>query len=857
MKILIITIVLAIGIYLVYRAMRTEGFGSFYDTQNPYTSSQQDYHWNKYNRGLVFTDGLQDAVARIDQATGSVDTQYNTIKPQGLAKYFSVDPLPGMFAQNQQCASVTQPSLLPAHSPNTSSGCGWWYVDDDNTASTAARGNQSGPFDVTLPSRLIGGVWIWDLALAQKKEDIKRCRRIKSCEMIDLFPGECGFCSSLNISVPVDKFGKCKYPTDPLYNCGENPVLNPARCPVPAAPPVINPDGTLSPASVVKSICDPVGGKLSMECLISLALGVGLSKSGAILSILNGDPKGYMSTDGNLAFNYTSANAIVSQDCKIVYDPAFVGAGVCSRNDAMQYYLRIYNAVTTGTTTRCREAAGFLAFGTPFDPCNYDPNQKGPFDVQCLQRTFRESGCQPDGTNYPTLENKRSVDILTWSGVKAVYDALRANSNSTDYQVQSTNALQCLGVTISPKIKDCGDTRGCEVIWYAWENDYNFPVNSTTKQTYLGRQISANIPNFDATYGSTFNPYARTSTICFRARTNLINTGKPRSATLWVMGDDGIVIKWGAKTIMNVWYDQSPTAYTSTPFVLASSTPLDMYWYLDYGGATFIPKLSNPDGSYDYIPSTMIQMDVPSGFPVCRWDFYMGTYNERKSILSSKPNNLQFGTLGNKKCAMFTDPNAAIIVNNKLRAGAFTTLTFMIYLTSLTGFSTLFAFINGSVKCDADASQQSTDFIGGGYDSEGGLWIMVMPTLTGGMPSKAWMVGTASNVITLNQWTHVTFAFDADFMGAGIFVNGNEVGRTRDETINGQFHNNMITQTSTIGIGPFKVGCNGFPLSCGIAWSHWFDYTFTAANAQQDMNMVFTKSAVYPEDSTTGWVAQF
>lgn len=855
MKILIITVVLAIGLFLIYRATRNEGegFRGFYDAQSSYTRGNQDYYWNTFNRGLIFTDGLQDSVAQIDKAIGSVDTQYNTIKKPGLDKYFSVDPLPGMLVENQECAKVAEPSMLPRHDSKAASGCGWWYVDEDNKPSTAARGSEGGAFDTTLPNRYPGGVWIWDLEEAQKKEDIKRCRRIKTCDMSDLFPGKCGFCPVIDASVPVDRYGMSKYPDDPSYNCGDKPIMNPAMCPRPILPPIVNEDGTLSPAPVPVDICDPVNGRLSLECLISLATGVGLSESGAIVSILNGDANGYAASNGSdSSYKFSSANSILLKDCNIGSDPAFIGKGVCDRPTAVQYYLRVYNAVLSGSTTRCREAAGFLAFGTDFDPCAYDANQGGPFDLYCLQRTFREAGCQPDGTAYPTADNKAAVDQLKWSGVQARYTQLRTDSNSSDYDIQANNALQCLGVSITPKRLDCGDVRGCEVLWYLWENDYNFPVNSATKQTFMGRQISPTLPNLNESDGS-FNPYGRNTTICFRARTSLINADPARSATLWVMSDDGIVVKSRGQTIMNIWYDQSPTAYTSTPFVLANGapTPLDFYWYQSYGGATFIPKLSQPNGSYDFIPASMLQMSVPSGFPVCRWDFYMGTYNERCGVLMSKPNNLKFGTLGNKRCALFADMNAGVLINNPVRLGALRTFTFMVYISGASQWSRLFSFRKSPATC-ANNSDNTSISMEGGANPDGSLWFRVNNTDN---TAPIWLVSPPGS-FQLNQWSHLTYSIDPTGTIAAILVNGRRVVSQR-YNIDGDYYNQLIATDVKIGMGPFKVGCNTLAMTGGIAWTHWFDYPFDSTQAMQDMQMAFTKSSVYSEDRNTGWSAQF
>ena len=136
LKILIITILLVITVFLVFRftSKSREGF-SAYDNWNALAIPNKDYYWNKFNRGLMFTDGLADTVNQMDRATQIVDPQFNAIKKPNLQKQFLNDPLPGMLVQNQLCANASEPSQLPPHDVNTVSGCGWWYVDDDRAQS--------------------------------------------------------------------------------------------------------------------------------------------------------------------------------------------------------------------------------------------------------------------------------------------------------------------------------------------------------------------------------------------------------------------------------------------------------------------------------------------------------------------------------------------------------------------------------------------------------------------------------------------------------------------------------------------------------------------------------------------------
>jgi hypothetical protein len=854
--ILLVILVLIFSLFFRVFSKRNEGFGNFYNVMSPYVDAQKDYYWNNFNRGLVHTDGLANEISRLDDATKSVDTQYNIIRNPNIQRFFSGDPLPGVAKTNEVCVAASEPSQLLRHYPGALEGCGWWYIDDNNQESVSSTGTQDGPYDSNIAKTHPGGIWIWDLDEAQKLEDIKRCRRLKSCDLLSVYPGKCGFCPSTGASLPVDKYGNSKYSDDPRYICPDSLITNSDACPAPVGSAgTVNPDGTLNQIPTPPGLCDPTGGRLSKECLIALAKGVGLSDTGAIVSILSGDGEGYLKGKGESSFKYTTAIQSLNNECSIVSKPAFVGVGSCSKESAIEYYVRIYDTAKKAADLRCRAVAGFLAFGTNYDPCDYDSNEKGPFQLYCLQRAFREAGCQPAGSSYPVASNKTNMDALTWGGVKEVYAALRENSNSNDPGTQMDNARKCLGVEIKPNLSDCGNERGCDIFWYEWEYDWKFPDNKTTSQLFMGREVAATLPYLNTGDGS-FNPFNRRNTICFRARTAIVNPGtSARAVRMWIMTDDGIAVKTEGTTILRKWFNQAPAAYTTSPFAIAGlkSTPVEIYWFQNYGGSTFMPKISTADGNFTTIPAETLKLVVPSGFPVCRWDFYMGDFEDRNNVLQSARNNLTLGAIAGKKCALFSDRNSALIIKNRVRAGAFRTFTFMINVKNIPNMdSRIFSFRKGPISCNGDATFRETDAVEGGIHYDGGLWLGVKAA----NGRYILRLDAPANTIIMNQWVHIVYSFDNDCKGASIYANGARVASVRKEDIDGSFHDQLICDTVAIGLGLSKVECNVQPIECGLAWSHWFDYAFTLDNVKQDMKMIFTKSSVYPEDITSGWITK-
>jgi hypothetical protein len=444
---------------------------------------------------------------------------------------------------------------------------------------------------------------------------------------------------------------------------------------------------------------------------------------------------------------------------------------------------------------------------------------------------------------------------MTWTGVKEFYDSLRAGTDSRNFEVQMDNAKKCLGVTITPKLNECGDKRGCEILWYAWQYDWNWPEVRYTKQMFLGREFSGSIPGFN-TGGNDFNPYGRYEQTGFRIRTRLFSSDDSRTARLWVQTDDGVALKARGNLVLRKWWDQGPTSYESDPFVLEKEkqVPLDLYWFENGGGATFNLKLNKADGSYDGVPDKMLQLAVATGYPLCRWDFYMSTFDERHGVLSSQPNDLTFGVMGGKKCAVFAKANSAIQVHNTVRGGAFRSFAYMVYVRNVPNYwSRLFSLRKGPSNCDAGYTHGNSSTIEGGVCADGRLWMGLKPA---GQGWHTW-IHTPPNTINFNTWVHIAYVYDDDYKGSTVFVNGNQVARHRNDGANGDFHERLECNAVGIGIGHYNWSCNGQPISCGMAWAHWFDYPLTADNAKQDMQLMFTKASVYPEDPATGWRAMF
>jgi len=855
--VIVITILLVVTFVLLYKSYKSEeGFGPLYTQQTAFTTAQRTEFWDKTNKQLDYNSELQkDMENDFKNAVKSIDPMTNKTAKNNLDIFFRKDPLESMKKKDINCSSAKEPSQLPPHSANVVSGCGWWYIDDDNKSSFAANGSKLGPYSnlsVSSPT----GQWVWDLQAAQRMEDAKRCRKIKSCDVADLVPGRCGFCNITGTGVPIDRNGNAKYPDDSTLVCPENVITNPKSCPKPDPIPITMPDGTIvvpSPNTPVPNICDPVNGRLSIECLKFLAAAAGITEDGAIMKVLNDDSDKAYKGKGIPNSIFNKALEILKSDANINTDKAFLADGICSRDDALSYYKKVNKTISSGKTTRAKDVARYLCLGTEFDPCDYDPDQSGPFELFCLERVAREKGCQPDGRDYPTVDKdlpglpdycrrygrpstdgrirvytktecdrldglfketgectkrgggsfswdcrdlnknpinestKSKYDRMKWKDVNFHFGNIHKMTLSTDQNILEEGTQKCLGVTVNRKAVDCDDMQGCEVLWYSWDYEWDFPDKPASSQTFYGREIKANLPSFN-TGGSDYNPYNIQNRMSFKLRSNIVSKTSYASK-FWVMTDDGVAFRVNNSIVQKNWNDQGPSAYETTPFILSSEKPtkLEAYWYQNYGGSTFIPKLMYDGRGFDVMTPSELQISVPKSFPICRWDFYSGSGQERNNVLTSSI-DASLGSLDGKKCAVFAS-RSGVAIKNSLRGGAASSFTFMAYHRG--GWARLFALRKG----DCSTGAWSGYSIEGGLCSNSRVWFAMQKE---GGNMEVW-VATQPQTVPKNAWFHIAFCLDDDFRGVTIFVDAKKVGRARNENMNGDEYKENIYNRVSIG----------------------------------------------------------
>ena len=503
---ILIVVTVLIGLCVLFcmrrNASTAEGFGAFQNESKKFADKQSAYFHDTAAKGIFTNSGLN--LAQFNSAVRSPDLYVPTSLDRDYTSYFVEDPESAFTEKDKAlCRGATHPRFLPVRARKSSVACGWWFVSDSTIPSVGVLGTRDGPVFRDLPA---SGEWIWDINVAAQKEDIKRCKSVTSCELMDLpgIIGECGFCESNGYAVPIDSSGRVKYPESETGSCGEDTKNTSDRCSKPEPPPYTtengifcgnagkaSPDGrtrvytvdecstlggslqaggncmrsdggsfsedcaplnspTYATSLMPPNVCEPTAqGRLTKACLSSLVLNLGYSKAGAIYTLLN-------STNPTTA---TDREAIaVLAKAGVSVPNSILGGGDIDVKSAGTLYKKILDTTYKGASSQIKEAARWLAVGSEaFDACDYAIGQPGPFGTNCLQRAFRSAGCQASGAKNPNERTAPLYANMTWAEVNSKFTRMFADTRSGDPDAQDAAMRDCLGITyVRVPPKTCG-----------------------------------------------------------------------------------------------------------------------------------------------------------------------------------------------------------------------------------------------------------------------------------------------------------------------------------------------------------------------------------------------------------------
>lgn len=848
-------------------ALPAESFVNGPDAQMTFSNSQEKYFADTADAGIFINSGIN--LTGVNDALRVPDVYLSNSPDRDYKSYFTVDPTSRYTAiDSELCRNALHPNNLPRRTASDISGCGWWYANDEAQQSSGVFGTPSNPlFRTNLPAN---GEWYWDLEAAAKKEDIKRCRRIRNCSVIsaDGIANNCAFCERRGHAIPINSNGTEKYPNDSEGSCGETLIREASNCPS-ARPRAVkasngvscgtygrpSPDGTRrlytqsecdalggtfssggectrasggsysfdcaslnNPAALRtgRSICTPLpSNRLSQDCLLSLGQGVGLTPTGVVQRLIS----------RNAAPNEMERLAIRELSNAGVNIPtAALGEGSIDTQSAVNIYNRIYNAMTTGATENVRNAARFLAVGgVEYDQCNIALNRRGPFETPCLQRAFRQAGCQPAGSMYPNERSAVEYSGMTWQEINDRFTGLKTQMKSTNPDTQGSATKQCLGIELKYKdVPNCKEP-GFEYLYYSWNASEVLIVNGVRYAAFVSSdKHSSGFKKVDVGGGLVGNS-KRWDNVALKIRSNILpSTAINGQIELWT--DDGVRILQNGNMILNRWWDMPPTRWV-TNFNAPANQPqlLEIFWYENGGGALLeIRGVIDKINPASYLP-------FPKMGPVIAFDFYRGRLDDIHSTVRSTPSNVSFQTREGRNGAFF-GATGSIQILNPLRYQALKTITAMVYCQNVTTTPRILnmsmtnnSFESNTLSIGMNGNSLETSFI---------------------RNESASIRSFADGAIPLNRWTHIAFTWHQNYMGFDIYINGvlRETVRNPGLYGNNSYPDTILKYCYIGGFAPYRRS-NGSVLNFGpasafdgtMAWVHMYDYVLTSSQIREEM----------------------
>jgi hypothetical protein len=813
MEWLIIFAIIAICLtVLIYLRSNKEGFVTIDDLiqsnnvfvpQMKFANTTGNYALDTASKGIITNPGVN--LSGLNQALAQTDNYLATSKDRDYTSFFEPDPNNAYSEQDKKfCKNVSYPLNLPQRVRNSKVACGWWYHPTEK--SVGVLGTVDEPiFRDGLPN---GGTYYWNLTEAAMMEDFKLCTAIKECKYIDTadIKGKCGFCDRLGFAVPVDGGGNEKYVNNAnaLHTCGEEVISNNSQCPQPGVEPPTTSDGVScgnygrpSPDNSLrlytKDECDshfngkwfnsgecliPEGGSYSWECrslnlpqvlqkqvvtkctpdqqgnlsracLIQIALNVGLTKSGSIYRMLN--TMNGPSENDKLAMKYLQAAGVTIPQ-------ALLGQGNIDEMSAANIYRTLFNTITSGNTEIVRESAKLLAVGSAdFDPCIIDTNARGPFELACAQRAFRQAGCQPAGASYPTANSVAALANMTWGEVKNQFATLHTNMNTRNSEEQDTAMNNCLGFKFARLPAPVCQDVGMEHLMYSFNDSEVLYFNNDRYAALIGSiRNDSGFRQINVGGGAVPDSHGRKDRIIMKARA-FITMPTSYSGTLDCWTDDGLIMLLDGKTIAQAWYDQPPSYYRVGISIPENKPSMfEINWYENYGGAVLIIQ-----NAIEKINLNMT-LPFPKTSPLIAFDFFRGRMEDTHKTVRSANFGVQLQNRGGRQGAFFGDKQYLQILN-PIRMKAIKTYTCMVWWDQLP-----------STDCTLFSLQTENDFL----SNRTVRLTAVSNGVYAAYNRNFWYgIGTpfAANKAPIGKWTHYAVTWSELGYGLSVYVDGKQV----------------------------------------------------------------------------------
>ena len=765
----------------------------------------------------------------VKRATEDIDIFSTRQRPHTENWYTDVMNSP-IWQAELKCRKTAKPQDLPDDVNKQRIDCSWMFSPTGRSGATLC--SLAGPVFSSSRSLFPSNQYefLYSKADAIKKEAIKTCSLVKSCDLVT--PGSgCGFCPNFGYAVPVGGTGNSLYPE---ANCASKPVSNPVDCSKPVKD---------AGAGITNAVCKPDSqGRLSKNCLVNIAGMANLTDSGTIVQAL------YDSSNPNTGSPQTNKAAAVMQMYNFSIPNGLLSDGSVTVNAALDTYTRISKASVESSVPRLQKAAANLATGVSFDICDYDNASTEQFDLKCLQNLYMNAGCQGRGSDFPTNENIKSFYGKKWGDIKQNVTLLVAqmtNPTRTYTTDQQKVAIQrCIGTKLRQESISYCNELGVAVLMYFLTPEGNFYYGRKilTNQFFMLRNDSTlwdslGVLNSNIKPDNTWGAFVK-------IQTN-INPNGQATLNYTRVGNTIDSIYWNEKTLV----DKKTTGISQDPVNGLSVVPNQpQNFRLNIALQIPMQQISErssiwymTDANNNPLDINICRLPVERKNPVLNITMNQGSVQEVNNYLFDPVNfNTTQGNKGGRSCTIFNGINSYVQIRTKLRNKAFRSYTLKFYCESIGNCTRLFQFYNGGYSAgyvwswwgwqwnwryDTENYGVSTDAL----DIELGYQDTNISTQykTPGYPNGNMSAG--AQILKLNTWQHLTFIWNDDFSGHTMYLNGNQVASAKGTPIAEAF-----TKENFIGKGYFD-GWTGM-FKGGMEWFRGFDYPLTADEIRQDMD---------------------
>jgi hypothetical protein len=799
---------------------RKEGFenAAFFESKKNY------FHYQQPPSGYrIVNPGIPGPSAEIDRAfiTKGYSSDPSSIA-NGITKFFYT----AVNEQNdmdQKCKSVGKPSQLKGTSAfmadraRKGEGCGWWYVDNLYMPSTGAYGTAptineygvqvatGGPQDASIPALYPGGEWIWDLEEAEKREHIKRCKRIQNCDLIDGVD-ECAFCPSKGYAVPITSEKTLKYPNDDEANCGDSTSLvsSGKSCPPLVIQPrlqnydydydrngnVVQGENSRALAQVgqtLEFVCS--ASPLSKECRLAMCKELaGCTEGRGLHRIVQQD--GTLTETDRLALQYLSSRGSLG------IPTTFTETGTIPKTDAMDLMKRIRDMAMSSQSGIAKAAARWLVDETPFDVCLYAEGDTGPFPLECIQREFRKAGCQASGSRYP--KDATQFAGMSFGTLKTQFRDLYAQMTDTNRMAnvrdQDRAVQDCLGISV---VRSTDETwaRNPNLCRDPGVEYWVYSIPTVGQVILLGRMV---VPEFlissDATLATKKLQALLQSAPGYRGFTarTYVDIGPTETTVTLSLPTNDLYDNYSVSV-----NGQKATRLSNIPLVPQQRNLIELRFEAPKGVDFGDPALT-------VSPTSRLVLNQSAWKPFVALEAQVGknVFADTNQYLDIE--SVDVGRFGERDGLVIPQTPMAFVLRRGLAYQAIQTVTCMFYWKSLAGQSTIFQLDQGrgGVSDTVLAFRIVDKFPTFLLQSSKGLYQFRAPTPLG----------------SPNQWVHVAIVLGATVQ---VWINGVEV---RDPVKKQGGTGTMYTR--------LVFGSPGF--DGGIGWFHVYDRKLTVSEITRD-----------------------